>query len=139
MANLTVTEIRSAIAAALTGLVGTYTYSDGTTAAALWATDGPETRPEQPRVSGLEVIYSVEAGEMDYRRFLGLQYGVRRSGRIELRQWDAASTTRAALTALVPTLTRIPVRIEGNPTRLPRSPSLGTIETAVINFSYPSI
>jgi len=138
VSSLTVTQIRAAIASAVTGLTGTYTYSNGTTATALWATDGPDNRHEEPRVSGLEVIYSVEAGELEYRRFLARQYGLRRQGRIELRQWDITATTRPALNALVPAITAI-AKIEGNPTRLPRSPSLGTIETAFISFSYPSV
>lgn len=137
MANLTVAEIRAAIADALTGLIGTYTYGNGTTATAFFATDGPDNRPEQPKVTGLEVVYAVEFGDLEYQRFLAREYGLRRRGRVELRQWDATGTTRPAINALVPALTAI-ARIEGNPARLPRAPALGNIETAVIDFSYPS-
>jgi hypothetical protein len=138
MSNPSPLAIRSAILAALTGQIGTYTFSNGVNQSAFEATDTDSALPETPTVSGLEVIYEVEPLGPNYTRLLSLQYSLRRQGRITLKQWDITATTRSALDALIPALTRIPVRIEGNPARVPRSAELGNIETATIQFSYPS-
>jgi hypothetical protein len=135
MSNPTPLAIRSAILAAISGQLGTYTFSNGATQDAFQATDRDSPFPEEPRVSGLEAIYQVDPTGPDYTRLLSMQYAIRRQGVITLKQWDISATTRAAIDALIPALSRIPVRIEEF-VRVPRSARLNNIETATISFSY---
>lgn len=136
MSSPTPLTIRNAILSAISDQLGTYTFSSGATQDAFQATDSDSPFPEEPKVSGLEAIYRVEPAGPEYTRLLSRQYALRRQGAITLKQWDITATTRSAIDALIPALTQIPVRIEGNPVRVPRSAVLNNIETATINFSY---
>lgn len=144
----TVTEldIRSAIAAALAGLLGTYTYSDNSTETAFKATDGRYQAegqpwpfgPEVPRCSGLEAILEVDVDSPAMTQLMGAEYWIYRRCRLTLKQHDITNTVRPASRALVKALNGLAVyQLEIGP-RVPRNSRLDNLETQSFTFLYPT-
>lgn len=134
---LTVTEIRTAIAAALTDVVGTYTYSNGATAQAFWVTEGQDNRPEQPNVTGLEAVLSLDTAT-DYQELLGGEFATDRTATLTLYQWDVSASLRSAERTVLRALRGIPVTVTDVSPRLVRDVRLQNLESQVFRFRYQS-
>ena len=141
---LTELDIRSIVATALTGLVGTYTYSNGVTESALKATDGAYRGagqpwafgPEVPKVAGLEVLIELDVEAPEYEPYMGRDYWIRRRGRVTLKQHTITSTVRTAARALVRALNRPDiVGLEIGP-RVSRDSRVDNIETQTFTVLY---
>lgn len=139
-------DIRGAISAALTGLVGTYLYSNGATETAFKATDGSyqgaghpwQFGPEVPRCTGLEVILEVDSGSPDYTPLMGRDYWLYRRCRLTLKQHDITSTVRVASRAVLKALNDLGVsRLEIGP-RVDRDSRIDNLETQSFEFLYPT-
>jgi hypothetical protein len=143
---LTELDIRSAIATALTGQLGTYTYSNNTTEAAFKATDGAYRAaghpwpygPEVPKCTGLEAILEVDVDAPDMTQLLGSDYWIYRRCRLTLKQHNITSTVRTASRALVIALNALRVyQLEVGP-RVSRDARVDNIETQSFTFLYPT-
>lgn len=141
---LTELDIRSLVATALAGMVGTYTYSNGVTEAALKATDGAYRGtgqpwafgPEVPKVTGLEVLIELDVESPEYQPYLGSDYWIRRRARVTLKQHTITATVRPAARALVKALNRPDiVGLEIGP-RVSRDSRVDNIETQSFSFLY---
>lgn len=140
-------SIRNAIATALSGLLGTYTYTNGVTESAFKATDGAYQSaddawphgPEVPTVTGLEAILEVDVDSASYTPTYGRDFWMYRRCRLTLKQWTPTDTTRTAGRAVVKALNNISVfNLEVGP-RVPRLPGVANIETQQIEFDYPTL
>ena len=137
-------EIRSLVATALTGMVGTYSYSNGATEPALKATDGAYRGaghpwafgPEVPKVTGLEVLIELDVDAPQMQPYMGSEYWIRRRGRVTLKQHTITATVRTAASALVKALNdaRL-IGLEIGP-RVSRDTRIDNIETQSFTFLY---
>lgn len=143
---LTELDIRSAIATALTGLIGTYRYSNGATEPAFKATDGAYRAaghpwphgPEVPKCSGLEVVLEVDVDAPEMTQLMGSDYYNYNRCRLTLKQHDITATVRPATTALRKALNDLRVyRLTQGP-RVPRDSRLDNIEAQSFVFLYPT-
>lgn len=134
---LTVTEIRTAIASALVGIVGTYTYSNGATASAFWITEGPDNRPEQPHVAGVEAVLSLDTAT-DYQELLGGEFATDRAATLTLYQWDVSASLRSVERTVLKALRGVPVTVTDISPRLVRDVRLQNLESQVFTFRYQS-
>jgi hypothetical protein len=134
---LTYTEIRTAIASALVGIVGTYTYSNGATASAFWVTEGPDNRPEQPNVTGIEAVLSLDTST-EYQELLGGEFSTDRTATLTLYQWDVTASLRSVERTVLKALRNIPVRVSSVSPRLVRDVRLQNLESQVFLFAYQS-
>jgi hypothetical protein len=143
---LTELDIRSAIATALTGLLGTYRYSNGATEPAFKATDGRyqaaghpwQFGPEVPKVTGLEAVLEVDVDAPEMQQLMGKDYWIYRRCRLTLKQHDITASVRPASRALVSALNSIAVnRLTVGP-RVSRDARLDNIETQAFTFLYPT-
>lgn len=144
--TITEIDIRSAIAVALTGLLGTYRYSNGTTESAFKATDGRYQAaghpwpfgPEVPKVSGLESVLEVDVDAPELTQLMGNDYWLYRRCRLTLKQHDITASVRPASRALVPALNTLAInRLQIGP-RVSRDSRLDNIETQSFSFLYPT-
>lgn len=134
---LTITEIRTAIASALVGIVGTYTYSNGATASAFWITEGPDNRPEQPNVTGVEAVLSLDTAT-EYQELLGEEFATDRTATLTLYQWDVSASLRSVERTVLKALRGIPVTVTDISPRLVRDVRLQNLESQVFTFRYQS-
>ena len=134
---LTIIEIRSAIATALSSLVGTYTYSNGATASAFWVTEGPDNRPEQPNVMGIEAVLSLDTST-DYQELFGGEFATDRTATLTLYQWDVSASLRSVERTVLKALRGIPVTVTSVSPRLVRDVRLQNLESQVFTFRYQS-
>ena len=143
---LTELDIRSAIATALTGLLGTYTYSNGATETAFKASDGSyraanhpwQFGPEVPKCTGLEAVLEVDVDAPAMTQLLGADYWIYRQCRLTLKQHDITATVRTASSALVKALNVLRVyQLEIGP-RVSRDVRIDNIETQTFTFLYPT-
>lgn len=122
--------LREIILQSLAGQIGTYAFSTGQTVLALRIDDGSDPYPEQPRVSGLEVVIRPSL-EVPISLLLG-GYQQQFGGEIVLKQWSDALTTLPALEALLPPLIATDGLTIGQIVRVTRSSRLDNIETLSI-------
>ena len=134
---LTITEIRTAIALALVGIVGTYTYSNGATASAFWVTEGNDNRPEQPNVTGVEAVLSLDTAT-EYQELLGGEFATDRTATLTLYQWDVSASLRSVERTVLKALRGIPVTVTNISPRLVRDVRLQNLESQVFTFRYQS-
>ena len=134
---LTITEIRTAIALALVGIVGTYTYSNGATASAFWVTEGNDNRPEQPNVTGVEAVLSLDTAT-EYQELLGGEFATDRTATLTLYQWDVSASLRSVERTVLKALRGIPVTVTDISPRLVRDVRLQNLESQVFTFRYQS-
>ena len=143
---LTELDIRSIIATALTGMLGTYRYSNGVTEPAFKATDGRYQAPghpwphgpEVPKVTGLEAVLEVDVEDPDYTPLMGTDYYLYRRCRLTLKQWDITATVRAASSAVLVALNNARVyQLQPGP-RVSRDSRIDNLETQSFTFLYPT-
>jgi hypothetical protein len=141
---LTELDVRGLIATALTGLLGTYTYSNGATESAFKATDGiyrakgdPGPHgPEVPKVTGLEAVLEVDVEAPQFTPLMGRDYFLRRRCRLTLKQWDVTATVRTASRAVLVALNNARLTdIQPGP-RVSRDSRIDNIETQSFTFTY---
>lgn len=126
-------ELRSTVLVALGDHLGTYTFSNGQTVAALRVDDGSAPYPEQPAVSGLEAVIRPRL-EVPVILMLG-GYQQQFGSEIVLKQWDDALTTLPAMQALLPYLNAMDSVNIRQIVRVTRSSLLDNIETLTIPIS----
>jgi hypothetical protein len=134
---LTTTQIRTDIATALSEVLGTYTYSNGATAPAYWVTEGVDTRPEQPRVTGIEAVLSLDTST-EYQELLGGEFATDRTATLTLYQWDVSASLRSVERIVLKALRGIPVRVSSISPRIVRDVRLQNLESQVFIFAYQS-
>lgn len=142
--TLTELDIRSAIATALAGLLGTYTYSNGATEPAFKASDGSYQAPghpwphgpEIPKVTGLEAVLEVDVDDPNVTQLLARDYWVYARGRLTLKQHDITSTVRVAKDVVLKVLNDLLFTVEVGP-RVSRDSRIDNIETQSLTFFYP--
>jgi hypothetical protein len=144
--NLTELDIRSAIATALTGLMGTYRYSNGATEPAFKATDGRYRAPgdpwphgpEIPKVTGLEAVLEVDVDAPDMTQLMGKDFWIYRRCRLTLKQHDITNTVRTASRVLTTALNTLAVYELTVGPRVSRDSRIDNIETQSFTFKYPT-
>jgi hypothetical protein len=134
---LTYTKIRTDIATALTDVIGTYTYSNGATSPAFWVTEGVDNRPEQPRVTGIEAVLSLDTST-EYQELFGGEFATIRTATLNLYQWDVTASLRSVERVVLKALRNIPVRVSSVSPRLVRDVRLQNLESQVFVFAYQS-
>lgn len=119
-------QLRADILTALGELVGTYTFSNGATTAAIRKDDGSIPYEEEPDVEGLEVVI-VPFNRMNLTPMLGGDKRLDSSVQIVLKQWDINETTQAAREILI---SQLPIdRVEP---LVPRSDKLDNLEVSTL-------
>jgi hypothetical protein len=146
--SYTITELslRSIIVTALDGLLGTYTYSDGSTETAFKATDGTfqgsghpwPYGPEVPTVTGLEAILAVDVDGPRITPLMGGDYYTYKACRLDLTQHDTTNTTRAAASAVLKALAPLPTVQIQRSLRIPRMSPVDNLEVFRCEFLYSS-
>jgi len=134
---LTYTEIRTDIATALAEVIGTYTYSNGATSTAFWVTEGVDTRPEQPRVTGIEAVLSLDTST-EYQELFGGEFFTTRTAALTLYQWDVTASLRSVERTVLKALRNIPVTVTSVSPRIVRDVRLQNLESQVFVFAYQS-
>lgn len=133
MSSTDLLTIRSRIATALSGQIGTYTYQSGATTPALRVEDGTAVDyEEQPKVTGLEVIIQPYT-DPSLRIFIGDGAALEDVYAIRLAQRDVTKTVQSVIPALFLGLRDI---LSGNPVYLPRNTRLDSLEQAIFFVPY---
>ena len=134
---LTTTKIRTDIATALAPVLGTYNYTNGSTAPAFFTTEGPDNRPEPPRCNGIEAILSLDTAT-EYQELFGGEFATDRTSTLTLYQWDITASLRTVERVVLRALRAIPVRVVAVSPRLRRDIRLQNLEQQVFSFVYQS-
>lgn len=125
--------LRAQIIAALTpgSLLGTYTFSTGTTPAIkVEGVDREEDAETGPQVSGLEVVIEADVDFLSSPNHDGVE--VERRARVTLKAWSGNTIAAREALCRLPRLARVGDRV-------PVSKGLGNIETQTLLFSYPQL
>lgn len=127
-------ELRSTLAEALGGAIGTYTFvGTGATTPAIRVDDGSNPYEEEPKVDGLEVVIAASP-EVPIAMLMG-GYQQTFTVAIVLKQWDINATALDAMERVLPALMQSDSLAIGNPRRIVRSTRLDNIETLTIPVS----
>lgn len=129
---INVLTLRSEIADLLTGQIGTYTFKNGLSTPAIRVE--PSHYPEEPKVSGLEVVISVESSLQVSPRLFNDRL-VEAVSTVTLKQWDVENTTQSARQSLIRYLDGV-INVQV----VPRATFLDNIETCTLtveqSFAY---
>lgn len=125
-------DIADTLIDALGAHLGTYTFSVGAPIPAIRADDGSNPLPEEPTVTGLEVIL-VRAPEIPLKPMLANQWQHSVSTVIILKQWDITLDALEAFNACWRAIARLGLQ-PSQPVRTMRTSKLDNMET--VRFSY---
>lgn len=128
-------QIKTTLAAALSSSLGTYIFSTGSPTPAIRIDDGSDPYPEQPTVTGLEVVIAPQIGTT-LNSLQGNAFRETRLTDIILKQWDIEKTAIAYIPTVLSALVQLDsLIVEPNIARVIRSTQLDNIETARIRVS----
>lgn len=133
MSITTAAEIKTALVTALTGRLGTYTFSGGQTTSAVRIDDGSDPYDEEPAIAGLELVI-VPSLEITMRQMIG-GWQDTYSTTIVLKQWDIERTTLPERSIVMQALAQFPTLLVTSVRRVVRSNKLDNIETMTIGLS----
>lgn len=125
---ITGADIKATLLGALDGQIGTYTFSNGQTTPAIRVEDGSDPYPEEPNVTGLEVVIDVSI-DVPIELMLGGSYAQTYSHRIQLKQWDITKNTLPYLDAVSDAIADFEVLTLDRVSRQQRLTKLDNIET----------
>lgn len=120
-------ELKDALLLSLAEQLGTYSFSNGITVAAIRIDDGASPYPEEPQVDGLEIVI-VPQIEVSVQVLMG-GYQDTHSTLIALKQWTIDKTTTPSRGPLLATLSQFPSLNIRSLRRIIRSSKLDNVET----------
>jgi hypothetical protein len=125
-------ELGTALETSLDEELGTYTFSNGLSTAAIRVDDGSDPFDEEPAVDGLECVIQ-QAIDVPIRPLLGGDYQQDWATAIVLKQWDIERTTLVGMHLALEALAEFSFQLAGV-RRVVRSSRLDNIETCTISL-----
>ena len=136
---VTIDEVREGLAVNLAPFIGLYTFSNGQTTPAIRVDDGSDPYPEDPKITGLEVVITPLA-EVSMVQMIGGYQDTYTMG-IMFKQFDQTKTTLEIRSPAIESLLVFPTLQIGNLRRLLRISRINEIEvfsfTATQNIWTP--